>query len=254
MINFKNKSFKEQKKILDDLAKEKNTSKGLFASADPLQIAIKYKDEWISLICALFAYGNAKNILKFLQKIDFDILNLSDENIIKNTKNLKYRFQNSQDIAQIFISLKRIKQKDSLENIFTSAYKKEEKIIDSINSFISKIRKINDYTSLGYDFFFLKENNPKSTFKRYNMYLRWMVRKDELDMNLFKKIHTKDLLIPLDTHTHKVSLALNLIQRKSYDFKAVLELSEKLKEFDDQDPIKYDFALYRIGQNKELIK
>lgn len=253
MIAFKNKSYKEQKQILDKLAKEKNTKNALFIHADPLQIASKYKDEWISLICALFAYGNAKLILKFLEKIDFNILNLNDEKIKKECKNLYYRFQNSQDITQIFISLKRLKQIDSLENIFTDAYKKEEKIIDAINAFINIIHKINNYSSLGYDFFFLKENNLKSTFKRYNMYLRWMVRKDELDMNLFKKIHTKNLLIPLDTHTHKVSLKLGLLKRKSYDFKAVLELSEKLKEFDKNDPIKYDFALYRIGQNKEFL-
>lgn len=83
------------------------------------------------------------------------------------------------------------------------------------------------------------------------MYLRWMVRKDRLDLGLFKKIDKKDLLIPLDTHTHKVALAFCLMQRKTYDFKAVLELTQKLKEFDNLDPIKYDFALYRLGQSKE---
>lgn len=85
------------------------------------------------------------------------------------------------------------------------------------------------------------------------MYLRWMVRNDELDLGLFKNIDKKDLLIPLDTHTHKVSLKLKLLKRKIYDFKSVLELTRSLKKFDPQDPIKYDFALYRIGQNKESL-
>ncbi len=84
------------------------------------------------------------------------------------------------------------------------------------------------------------------------MYLRWMVRKDELDLGLFTKIHTKDLLIPLDTHTHKISLTLGLLKRKIYDYKSVLELTQNLKKLDANDPIKYDFALYRLGQSKEI--
>lgn len=86
------------------------------------------------------------------------------------------------------------------------------------------------------------------------MYLRWMVRKDELDLGLFTKIHTKDLLIPLDTYTHKISLTLGLLKRKIYDYKSVLELTQNLKKLDANDPIKYDFALYRLGQSKEIDK
>ena len=82
------------------------------------------------------------------------------------------------------------------------------------------------------------------------MYLRWMVRHDELDMGLWSKIDKKDLLMPLDTHTFKVSQKLGLLSRKTYDMKATLELTERLKGFDLTDPIKYDFALYRLGQEK----
>ncbi|ECL3092272.1 DUF2400 domain-containing protein, partial [Campylobacter jejuni] len=59
---------------------------------------------------------------------------------------------------------------------------------------------------------------------------------------------------PLDTHTHKISLTLGLLKRKIYDYKSVLELTHNLKRLDANDPIKYDFALYRLGQNKELSK
>ena len=60
------------------------------------------------------------------------------------------------------------------------------------------------------------------------------------------------MLVPLDTHTFKVGQKFGLIQRKSYDFKAVLEWTESFKELDLDDPIKIDFALYRIGQEKKL--
>ena len=84
------------------------------------------------------------------------------------------------------------------------------------------------------------------------MFLRWMVRDDNLDMGLWKNIYKKDLILPLDTHTFKVSQRLGLLTRKSYDLKSAVLITDKLKEFDKNDPIKYDFAIYRLGQEKLL--
>lgn len=80
--------------------------------------------------------------------------------------------------------------------------------------------------------------------------MRWMVREDNIDMGLWSGVDKSDLIIPLDTHTFNVSKKLGLLSRKSYDLEAAMELTKKLKEFDRQDPLKYDFALYRIGQEK----
>ena len=84
------------------------------------------------------------------------------------------------------------------------------------------------------------------------MFLRWMVRSDELDLGLWNGVNKKDLILPLDTHTFKVSQKLGLLNRKTYDLKSALEITSALKKFDINDPIKYDFALYRIGQEKIL--
>lgn len=249
-------NFQALKAMLEGFVLSKNTDEALFAAADPLQIAKRYKDEYISLLCALFAYGNAGNIVNFLNKLDFSLLDESEGTIIKyfTKSNLKYRFQNSKDIEQIFITLARFKQRQSLKEFFTKHYQ-ERGLVYAIKAFIDEIYDLNVYRSYGYEFFFSKpfDDEPKFALKRYNMYLRWMVRKDLLDLGLFDKIATKDLLIPLDVHTHRVALHLGLMQRKSYDFKAVLELTQKLKEFDGFDPIKYDFALYRLGQSKEFL-
>ena len=86
-----------------------------------------------------------------------------------------------------------------------------------------------------------------SAMKRINMFLRWMVRSGEVDFGIWKEIKKNELLIPLDTHVARISREFNLLKRKQNDFKAVLELSEKLKEFDENDPIKYDFALFGLG-------
>lgn len=249
------KSFCKLKAMLDDLVRQKNTAQGLFSAPDPLQMAKKQGGEFVCLLCALFAYGNAGNIVNFLKKLDFSLLNSSEKAIIKNTAHLKYRFQSPADIAQIFITLKRLKSESSLETLFAKGYAKDESVVSALREFISKARAINAYTSLGYDFFFGAPfvSEPKGTMKRYNMFLRWVVRADELDLGLWKSIDKAHLLMPLDTHTHKVALKLGLMKRKSYDFKAVLELTANLRQFDAKDPIKYDFALYRLGQSKEYL-
>ncbi|PHY89831.1 hypothetical protein AA994_07005 [Campylobacter vulpis] len=235
---------------LDALVSEKNTERGLKEFADPLQVAKRFSDPYIALMCALFSYGSAKNIMKFLESLDFTLIDKEEKKIIEGVKDLKYRFQTSEDIKQIFITFARLKKAYDLEEIFTKPYKKSGKLVDGIKNFINLVYQINNYTSKGYTHFFgtAWQNEPKSPLKRYNMFLRWMVRKDELDLGLWKQISTKDLLIPLDTHTQKMALNLGLLKRKSYDFKAVLELTQKLKEYDFNDPIKYDFALYRLGQ------
>jgi len=201
----------------------------------------------------LFAYGNVKAIIKFLESLEFSLLTASDEVIEKELSLHYYRFQNSKDISALFIALKRLKSIDSMENIFYEGYKKEENILDGLWNFIATLQEVYPRESRGYKFLIgsvPKKVSGTGTYKRYLMFLRWMVRSDEIDLGLWSKIDKKDLLMPLDTHTFKVSQKLGLLKRKTYDMKAVLELTETLKKFDSFDPIKYDFALYRLGQEK----
>ncbi len=94
----------------------------------------------------------------------------------------------------------------------------------------------------------------KSTCKRLNMFLRWMVRSDAqgVDFGIWKNIKTSQLLMPLDVHVDRVARQLGLISRKQTDWKTVLELTENLQQFDANDPVKYDFALFGLGVEKEI--
>ena len=94
----------------------------------------------------------------------------------------------------------------------------------------------------------------KSTCKRLNMFLRWMVRQDDkgVDFGLWKNISPSQLLMPLDVHVDKVARKLNLLDRKQTDWKTVLELTQKLRAFDEKDPVKYDFALFGLGVLGEI--
>ncbi len=241
----------EVKKRLDFWADKKNSITELSenASADPLQVACKHKDEFIALICALFAYGNAKVIVKFLNSLDFSLLNKSEDSIRSGLENKKYRFQTNEDVVQFFMTLSHVKKETTLEDIFLSGYKNTHDILNGIYALIECLYDINPYRSKGYEFL-LGKVGTNSAYKRYNMYLRWMVRCDNLDLGLWKNVNKSDLLAPLDTHTHKMALKFGLVKRKSYDIKACLELTESFKKFDKNDPIKYDFALYRMGQEK----
>jgi uncharacterized protein (TIGR02757 family) len=91
--------------------------------------------------------------------------------------------------------------------------------------------------------------SQKSTCKRLNMFLRWMVRKDDfgVDFGIWNKLKPSELIMPCDLHVDRVARKLNLITRKQTDWQTAIELTERLKEFDPSDPVKYDFALFALG-------
>lgn len=255
------KKDKELKELLEKEASFRNSEDELNEQKpDPLFVAKRYKDEYISLICALFAYGKASLIVKFLNSLDFSILDKSEDVIRDSLKGYYYRFQSENDIQEFFIALSRLKKANSLNKLFISSYSNSKDICEGIDLLIKSIYEINPYDSRGYKFLLSspfkrdKQNNIKkignAAYKRWFMYLRWMVRNDNLDMGLWYDVNPKDLLLPLDTHTFNVSNKIGLINRKNCDLYASYLLTEKLKEFDKEDPIKFDFALYRIGQEK----
>ena len=255
------KRDKEIKELLDNEVNQRNNNLELtYDKPDPLLVASRYDDEFIILLCALFAYGNARLIVKLLDTFDFSLLEKSDEIIDKELNSFYYRFQNSQDIKTIFKTFKRLKQIDSLNSIFVNAYKKENSVLEGIDALIQTIHNIANYKSQGFTFLIsspFKRDKQRiikelgnAPYKRWNMFLRWMVRDDNLDLGLWRGVDKKDLILPLDTHTFKVSQKLGLLDRQSYDLKSALLITQKLKEFDSLDPIKYDFSLYRIGQEK----
>jgi uncharacterized protein (TIGR02757 family) len=132
-------------------------------------------------------------------------------------------------------------------------YKKDNSVMNGFYSLIETFEKVNQFESHGYRFLISQKPPQKiagvGAYKRWNMFLRWMVRKDEIDFGIWKNVKKSDLIIPLDTHTFNVSRKLGLIERKSADLKSAILLTEKLKEFDPLDPVKYDFAIYRLGQS-----
>ena len=98
----------------------------------------------------------------------------------------------------------------------------------------------------------LPDPKKKSAMKRFNMLLRWFVRKSEVDIGIWNFVPKSELLIPLDTHVAKISRSLGLLKRNDNGFESVIELTNNLKIFDKDDPIKYDFALFGYGVNHKI--
>jgi uncharacterized protein (TIGR02757 family) len=251
------KTISDLQALLEREVITRNTQKELtFDKPDPLLIASMEPNEYKALICALYAYGNAHAIISFLQSLDFSLLDMPEKTIREKLSSSYYRFQTPLDTQELFVTLSSLKKVTSLHTLFQQGYQQRRDVMDGLKTLIEALYDVNAYRSKGYQFLLGKiPRRPyASPYKRWHMYLRWMVRKDYLDLGLWTDVERSDLLMPLDVHTFKMGQKLGLISQKSYGFKAVLELTEKLKVFDVSDPVKYDFALYRLGQERKVLE
>lgn len=229
-----------------------------FIKDDPIQFCHNYKDkkdiEIAGFIASLFAYGNRKIFIKKL----YEFFNLAQNQPLKFIcngdfkclKDFNYRFIKDFDIIEILLIMRNLYTKDGgLEELFKYGYSNGREMIFKtvVDYFYSRVKN-----SVGQGFYHAIPNpNNGGAMKRMCMYLRWMVRKGNVDLGLWDFMPASELLIPLDVHVARLSREMGLLTRKANDFKAVLELTEKLKEFDANDPTKYDFAIFGLGVNKD---
>ena len=233
-----------------------------FIKDDPIQFLHRFNDkgkedaELAGFIASLFAYGNRKMFISKLNDLfaraDNDIANYVKNGDFANLKGMEYRFAKDYDIIPVFEILNKLySSSKGLEELFSYAFKSENFLQTVVDYFYSNAPKTAEHG------FYHMIPNPANggAMKRMNMYLRWMVRSSEVDLGIWKFMQPKDLLIPLDVHVARVSRSMGLLNRKSNDFKAVLELTEKLREFCPEDPVKYDFAMFAFGVelNKEKL-
>lgn len=170
----------------------------------------------------------------------------------KRFEGFSHRTFNTTDLLYFLSFLQHhYKKSGSLEDAFVPPAKEKSNSSEPVE------------TSLNYfsNYFFSLEDVPprtrkhiaspakKSGCKRLNMFLRWMVRKDEtgVDFGLWKKINPSDLIIPIDLHVARVAKKFSLLARPNPDWQSALELTRRLRAFDPTDPVKYDFALFALG-------
>lgn len=234
-------------------------------SPDPLEFLHRYKYpediEVAGFIASVFAYGNIKQFMRISEMI-FLILGANPHKSLLDFENkkgdhfsgLRHRFYNENDIKVFFYILSEaITEYWSLENLFMKGYDSKHKNVKNAissfsNYFLSEIGKKYELTP-GLKFMFTLPEKG-SACKRMNLFLRWMVRRDELDFGLWKGISTNKLVIPVDTHIAQICKKLKLTVRKNISWLMAEEITENIKKFDPEDPVKYDFALCHIGMRK----
>lgn len=220
----------------------------LFSKKEDIEIA--------GFIAATLAWGNRKSIInnatKLMQWMDYQphafILNHTKKEL-KPFSTFVHRTFNGTDCLFFLSSLQNIyKHHNGLEAAFNANG-------DDVKENIVQFRKLFLQTNhLTRSEKHISNPEQKSSAKRLCMFLRWMVRDDEfgVDFGIWKSIKPSLLCLPLDVHTGNVSRTLLLLNRKQNDWQAVQEITEVLRQFDPNDPVKYDFSLFGIGVNKDL--
>lgn len=254
-MNEKMENLPDLKAFLDEKVVQFNQPG--FIETDPIQVPRKFTAkediEIAGFLTATIAWGNRTSIIKNAEKLmallgdqphDF-ILNASELEI-ENLKRFVHRTFNGQDCIYFIQSLKNIYQNyDGLQSVFEKGFKLENSVKSSMSYFYKTFFEIGGERTRKH----ISNVNKGSSGKRLNMFLRWMVRQDKngVDFGIWNGIPQSELMLPLDVHTGNVGRKLQLINRKSNDWKAVEEITEGLRKFDPEDPIKYDFALFGLG-------
>jgi len=229
-----------------------------FIETDPIQVpalfTTKENIEIAGFLAATLAWGqrptiirNALKLATLMQNNPLEFLLNSSEEDWEVFQSFKHRTFNGTDCIYFLKSLKNIYlNHGGLEQVFTDGFRKENSIFSALVHFrkvffeLDHERRTEKHVS---------DVEKGAAAKRLNMYLRWMVRNDQgnVDFGLWKQIPASALMLPLDVHTGNVARKLGLLTRTQNDWRAVEEITAKLRKYDPEDPIKYDFALFGLG-------
>jgi uncharacterized protein (TIGR02757 family) len=236
-----------------------------FIELDPISIPHRFQKkqdiEIAGFFAAILAWGQRKTILnkchELLARMDdapHDFLMNHSEGDLKAFLGFKHRTFNEVDALYFIYFLSWFyRQQDSLEAAFLIG---QTGAVDSMESMLTQFQR----------HFFSLEDAPsrtkkhisspatRSACKRINMYLRWMVRQDNkgVDFGIWKQISPAQLICPCDLHVDRVGRKLGLITRKQTDWGTAVELTQVLRTFDREDPVKYDFALFGLGVEEKF--
>ena len=250
-----NMNASDLKDFLDAKVLQYNNPK--FIESDPIQVPhLFFKKEDIEIagfLTATIAWGNRKSIIKNAKRMvelmdhaPYDFIMHHNDSDLEQLRAFVHRTFNGDDLIQFVLSLKHIYQNyDGLESVFKT-YAED----DSLQRSIHELKKR----------FFEMEHLPRtrkhisdplknSAAKRINMFLRWMVRRDNsgVDFGIWQSLSPSQLSCPLDVHSGNVARKLGLLERPQNDAKALMELDNALRKLDKTDPVKYDYALFGLG-------
>lgn len=228
-----------------------------FIATDPIQVphlfSQKENVEIAAFFSATIAWGNRqsiiKNALKLMTQMDnqpYDFIANASSVEKEKLRTFVHRTFNGDDCLFFIESLKNIYQNHGgLQAVFEKGFQQDNTTKSALRYFFEVFYEIGGERTRKH----VSNVEKGASAKRLNMFLRWMVRKDNagVDFGIWDGIPASALMLPLDVHTGNVARKLGLLQRKQNDWKSVEEVTVNLRLFDPFDPVKYDFALFGLG-------
>jgi len=257
-----NKRLVKLKDVLEKLYSKYNHHD--LIKPDPLQFVYRYDKpsdmEVAALLAADLAYGRVEQIQNSLTNL-FERMGESPYAFVrgfgkaerKKLSGFKHRFTTDQDISDLLMLLKKVLNRYAgIEEFFIQGYNPHDiNIVPALSKFCNSLIDMyaaehNPKTSRGLKYLLV---NPAkgSACKRLNLFLRWMVRDDDVDTGLWKSIDKAKLIVPVDVHMGRLCKILGLYNRKAVSLPTAIKITEGFAEIEPTDPVKYDFALSRVG-------
>lgn len=274
MNDLQKRDFSSTKKFLD--AKADQYNRPSFIERDPISIPHRFSRkqdiEIMGFWAAVLAWGQRPVILKKANELvelmdgaPYDFVRYHQESDLNRFLAFKHRTFNATDALYFLYFFQQYYQKnDSLEDAFlavsagfsplsSNGLKPADTVEQALITFHDQFCSLTDH---------FPERTRKhiatparnSSCKRLLMFLRWMVRRDDrgVDFGVWTRLQPSQLVMPIDVHVNRVSRQLGLLNRQQTDWKAALELTEALRQFDPIDPVRYDFALFGLGVEGEM--
>lgn len=235
-----------------------------FIPPDPLQFVYRYTNrpdmEITAFLASALAYGRVQqiekslnNLLSRMEDAPFEFVMNFNKGKRKKIKDFKHRFTTGDDISDLLELLKKVLRKHgSIEKFFLLGYNKDdENIIPALSTFCDSLLQMYSKTHNGHiskgTGYLLARPAAGSACKRLNLFLRWMVRRDDVDTGLWKSVAQAKLVVPIDVHMGRLCKILGLYDQKTVSMSAALKITDSFGKIEPADPVKYDFALSRIG-------
>lgn len=227
-----------------------------FVSPDPLQFLYDYADpaqrEIVGLLASGLAYGRVAQILKSVENAlarmgepAAYVRDASRREMVRDFRSFKHRFTDGGEMAALLDGARAVvADHGSLGEGFSAGVSEEHPdILSGLEAFVNALSKPSKDRCGS----LLAAPSRGSACKRLNLYLRWMIRRDDVDPGGWDNRLVPRLIVPLDTHMHRISLAHGLTSRKAADLRTAREITAGFARFSPDDPVKYDFALTRPG-------
>ena len=232
-----------------------------YVHPDPLELVLRFEDpadqEIAGLIASSLAYGKVGNILNSLEKV-FDVIQSPSADLAgKEKKDLlddfaffRHRWTTGEELACLLWGIARLRHEyGSLESCFLDGIRdKDRDVIPALTCFVAKLRLASGCGESS----LIACPTMGSACKRLFLYLRWMVRHDEVDPGPWTRVSSAQLVVPMDVHMHRVCRQFGLTSRRQADLKSALEVTAFFRQLEPEDPVKYDFTMTRPGIRPDL--